>query len=76
MRRLMLQLIRFYRCCLSRLKPPCCRFYPTCSDYAGQAIARYGCWRGGGLALRRICRCHPFYHGPLYDPIPENEEKN
>ena len=56
MKRLMLLLIRFYRRFLSPLKPPACRFIPTCSEYAMTAIERYGPWKGGWLALRRILK--------------------
>jgi uncharacterized protein len=53
---------------LSPLLPPACRFTPTCSEYARQAVERYGVWRGGTLALRRLVRCHPFVEGGL-DPL-------
>ena len=68
-RRLLLLLIRFYQLAISPLTPPSCRFTPTCSAYAAQAITKYGPWRGGGLALRRIGRCHP-WGGHGYDPVP------
>ena len=70
MRKLLLRLIRFYQRYLSPLHPPCCRFVPTCSAYAAEAIEKYGACKGGWLALRRIARCHPFYHGDRYDPVP------
>ena len=70
MRKLLLRLIRFYQRYLSPLHPPCCRFVPTCSAYPAEAIEKYGAWKGGWLALRRIARCHPFYHGDRYDPVP------
>ena len=70
MRKLLLRLIRFYQRYLSPLHPPCCRFVPTCSANAAEAIEKYGAWKGGWLALRRIARCHPFYHGDRYDPVP------
>ena len=63
-------LVRFYQVCISPLTPPSCRFTPTCSQYALEAIAKYGALKGGWLALRRILRCHPFYKGDLYDPVP------
>lgn len=68
-RRLMLALIRLYRRFISPMLPPSCRFYPTCSEYAMQAIERYGALKGGFLALRRIIRCNPFCQGG-YDPVP------
>ena len=68
-KRILLGLIRFYRREISPLKPPCCRFIPTCSQYALEAIEKYGALRGGYLAVRRILRCHPFHKGG-YDPVP------
>ena len=70
MKKLFLALIRFYRRAISPFRPACCRFTPTCSQYALEAIEKYGAWKGGRLALRRILRCHPFYKGDLYDPVP------
>ena len=64
----LLALIRFYRKYLRHA--PCCRFTPTCSQYALEAITKYGAVKGGYLAIRRILRCHPFYKGDLYDPVP------
>ena len=65
---LLLAMIRFYRKYLRHA--PCCRFYPTCSQYALEAITKYGALKGGYLAVRRILRCHPFYKGDLNDPVP------
>ena len=67
---LLLLPIYFYQRCISPLTPPSCRFTPTCSQYALEAIAKYGALKGGYLAVRRILRCHPFYKGDLYDPVP------
>ena len=69
MKRLLLLLVRFYRSCISPLTLPSCRYYPTCSAYAMEAIERYGAWHGGWMALRRILRCHPLHKGG-YDPVP------
>ena len=66
----LLFLLRFYRKYISPLHPPCCRFTPTCSTYAVQAIEKYGAIKVGYLALRRVLRCHPFYKGDLNDPVP------
>ena len=66
----LLLLVRLYRVLLSPLKPACCRFTPTCSAYALEAIRVHGAIRGSLLTLWRIMRCHPFYHGDLYDPVP------
>ena len=65
----MIGAIRFYRRALSPLKPPVCKFHPTCSAYALEAIERYGAARGGWLAAKRLLRCQPFSRGG-YDPVP------
>ncbi len=69
MRKVLLALIRLYQRTLSQVLPSTCRFYPSCSEYGYQAIARYGVLKGGWLAVRRILRCHPFHPGG-YDPVP------
>ena len=71
MKRFLLSAIRFYQRIISPLFPACCRYIPTCSQYAIEAIGRYGALRGSWLAFKRICRCQPFYpwKGP-YDPVP------
>jgi putative membrane protein insertion efficiency factor len=66
--------IRFYRKFISPLKPPCCRFVPTCSEYALQALAEWGVICGLALSLWRVLRCNPFCKGG-YDPVPENKLK-
>ena len=68
MKRILLFVIRFYRSCISPFLPPMCRYQPTCSAYAMEAIERYGAWRGGWMAVRRILRCHPWHEGG-YDPV-------
>ena len=67
MGRFLIRLIRGYQR-VSRTLPPVCRYWPSCSEYAAQAIEKYGPWRGGWMALRRIGRCHPFHPGG-YDPV-------
>ena len=62
-------LVRFYQIAISPLKPPTCRFTPTCSSYALEALKQYGLFKGGMLAIRRIMRCHP-WGGSGYDPVP------
>ncbi len=69
MKKIMMTLIRFYQREISPLYPPRCRYIPTCSEYALQAVEKYGALRGGWLALRRLLRCHPFHKGG-YDPVP------
>ncbi len=70
MKTLFLRMIRFYQTHLSKLKRhPTCRFVPTCSQYAFEAVERYGAFRGGCMAVWRILRCNPFNPGG-YDPVP------
>lgn len=69
MKWLVVGLIRFYRIAISPAIPASCRFSPTCSVYAQEAVVRHGVLRGGAMAVRRILRCHPFHPGG-YDPVP------
>jgi hypothetical protein len=69
MKILLIGLIRGYRVLLSPLLPPMCRFQPTCSQYALEAVDRFGVLQGSWLTAKRICRCHPFHPGG-YDPVP------
>jgi uncharacterized protein len=62
-------LIKVYQRTLSRVMPPSCRFYPSCSEYGVQALQKYGIFKGGWLTVKRIARCHPFNPGG-YDPVP------
>ena len=62
--------VRAYQLVVSPLLPPCCRFLPSCSEYAVEAIERHGPWKGTGLTLHRLARCHP-WGGSGYDPVPE-----
>jgi putative membrane protein insertion efficiency factor len=64
-----LLIIRAYQVLIAPLFPSCCRFAPTCSQYAAEALSRHGVWRGLGLSLRRLCRCHPLHPGG-WDPVP------
>jgi putative membrane protein insertion efficiency factor len=71
MKHIALFFIRLYQRTMALLHLPSpCRFVPSCSEYGYEAIARFGFFRGGWLTMKRIGRCHPFYHGDLYDPVP------
>jgi hypothetical protein len=68
---ILIALVKFYRKYISPLTPPTCRYVPTCSQYALEALEKYGAVKGGWLAIKRICRCHPFHKGhDFYDPVP------
>jgi putative membrane protein insertion efficiency factor len=68
MRIILVSLLKFYKAAVSPWLPPSCRFVPTCSEYACEAIARHGALRGSAMGLRRLSRCHPFHAGG-YDPV-------
>ncbi|MEG0798326.1 MAG: membrane protein insertion efficiency factor YidD [Acidaminococcaceae bacterium] len=68
MKIILISFIRFYQLFISPLFPPTCRFYPTCSQYAIEAITKKGIIRGGWMAIKRIAKCHPFHSGG-YDPV-------
>ena len=70
MKAVFLAMIRFYRRNISPYTPGCCRFTSTCSAYAMEAINKYGAAKGLYLAIKRFLRCHPFYKGDPYDPVP------
>jgi len=72
MKFLTLSLIYFYQSAISPTLPSTCRFYPTCSAFAGEAVEKWGVWRGAGLTLRRLLRCRPF-GGNGYDPVPDKQ---
>lgn len=69
MKSILIALVKFYRKKISPLRKPCCRFVPTCSEYALEAIEKYGALKGAWLALRRFLKCHPLHKGG-YDPVP------
>ena len=69
MKYLLLKFVRFYQVAISPMLPPRCRYAPTCSQYAVEALQKHGAYKGSMLALRRICRCHPFGDSG-YDPVP------
>ncbi|MDH3589077.1 MAG: membrane protein insertion efficiency factor YidD [Gammaproteobacteria bacterium] len=75
MRSVFVFLIRVYRYAVSPFLGPRCRFYPTCSSYAEQALHTHGVWRGSWLAMRRIGKCHPWHSGGV-DPVPHVEQHN
>ena len=70
MKKFLLKLIRLYRATRSPYSRGCCKFHPPCSAYAYEAIEKYGCLKGGWLALKRLLRCNPFYKGDPFDPVP------
>jgi uncharacterized protein len=74
LKKFFVMLIRFYQVVISPLKPPTCRFYPTCSHYGLEAVQRFGALKGGWLAIKRIFRCHPLHPGGI-DPVPEKWPK-
>lgn len=74
MKYILLKLVRFYQVAISPLKPPSCRFYPTCSQYGLEAIERFGPIKGTWLTIKRISKCHPLHEGG-FDPVPEKQEK-
>ena len=67
-------IIRGYQLCVAPILPPSCRYYPSCSHYAAEAVERHGPMRGLGLALRRLLRCHP-WGGAGYDPVPSEPSR-
>ncbi|HBZ12064.1 MAG TPA: membrane protein insertion efficiency factor YidD [Bacillus bacterium] len=73
MKQIFILIIRFYQKFISPLKPPTCRFYPTCSNYGLEAIQRFGAVHGGWLTLKRIIKCHPFHPGGI-DQVPEKNK--
>lgn len=74
MKYIFIGLIKFYQKVISPLKPPTCRFLPTCSEYGITAFKRFGVIKGGYLTIKRISKCHPFHPGGI-DLVPEKEEK-
>ncbi|MGG1678024.1 membrane protein insertion efficiency factor YidD [Neobacillus sp. NRS-1170] len=73
LKKAIIALIRFYQSVISPLKPPTCRFYPTCSHYGLEAVQRFGALKGGYLTIKRILKCHPFHPGGI-DPVPEKKK--
>lgn len=70
LKQLLISLFRLYQIVISPLKPPTCRFYPTCSHYGLESVKRFGALRGGWLTIKRILKCHPFHPGGV-DLVPE-----
>ena len=69
MKRVLIAIVLFYRKRISPMSAPSCRFFPTCSAYALEALEKYGAAKGGWLAIRRLLKCHPFHKGG-FDPVP------
>ncbi|MFD1739193.1 membrane protein insertion efficiency factor YidD [Bacillus salitolerans] len=74
MKKIFILIIRFYQKFISPLKPPSCRFYPTCSHYGIEAVSKHGALKGGYLTIVRIVKCHPFHPGGI-DLVPEKKNK-
>jgi uncharacterized protein len=72
LKKILIAIIRFYQVAISPIKPPTCRFYPTCSHYGLEAVQRFGAVKGGWLTIKRILKCHPFHPGGI-DPVPDKE---
>ncbi|MDD3164536.1 MAG: membrane protein insertion efficiency factor YidD [Oscillospiraceae bacterium] len=70
MKTILCKLIRFYQRAISPMYPARCRFTPTCSQYAMEALEKYGALRGGWMTIKRLARCNPFNHSNPYDPVP------
>ncbi|MCL2547348.1 MAG: membrane protein insertion efficiency factor YidD [Oscillospiraceae bacterium] len=70
MKKILLAIIGFYRRKISPGLPSRCRFLPTCSEYGTLAIEKYGAGKGSWLLIKRFCKCHPFYRGDVFDPVP------
>ncbi len=75
MKPLLLGVVRFYRSAISPLLPPRCRFTPTCSQYALEALERHGAAKGSMLTVRRLCKCHPFHPGGV-DEVPKRPDSH
>jgi len=75
MKRVLLALLRTYKLCISPFLGQNCRFFPSCSDYACEAIAAHGAVKGSALAGRRLCKCHPWHRGG-FDPVPPISQRN
>ncbi|SDL70717.1 membrane protein insertion efficiency factor YidD [Sediminibacillus halophilus] len=74
MKRLFILFIKMYQKMISPIKPPTCRFYPTCSQYGVESFERFGVIKGGFLTIKRLLKCHPFHPGG-FDPVPEKKRK-
>ena len=72
---IVLYLLRAYKCAISPMFSPACRYVPTCSEYAVEAVQRYGAWRGGLMSIKRVLRCHPLA-GSGYDPVVKPKDSN
>lgn len=74
MKKVLINSVHFYQKYISPMSPPSCRFYPTCSNYALEAVAEHGAMKGSFMTTKRILKCHPFHDGG-FDPVPVNKKK-
>lgn len=74
MKKILISSVHFYQKRISPMSPPTCRFYPTCSNYALEAVAEHGSLKGSFMAAKRILKCHPLHEGG-FDPVPVNKKK-
>lgn len=73
MKKILISMVKFYRKYISPMKPPSCRFTPTCSEYSIDALNKYGALKGSWMSIKRILKCHPYYKGPFYDPVDKED---
>lgn len=75
MKKFLIKLVKIYQKYISPLKKPTCIFTPTCSQYTVEALEKYGASKGMWMSIKRILKCHPYYKGPLYDPVDKDNQE-